>query len=165
MNKFWIKEDNMTRRTGMSVENKRKLSTICYYTLAILTFAVACLFGYALIIRRVAMWARIVYFIWLALVLGTVVFDIVCTHNNRGKEITGMIVYILTILSIIVAAILYFTNAGIDGLVDNLFNMFISVSLLSVTVVGLLIATWIVGESLVEHRTAGKEIEVQKINQ
>ena len=149
----------------MSVESKRKLSTICYYTLAILTFAVACLFGYALIIRRVAMWARVVYFIWLAVVLATVVFDIVCTHNNSGKEITGLIIYVLSILSIIVAAILYFTNAGIDGLVDNLFNMFISVSLLSVTVTGFLIATWLVGQSLVEHRTAGKEIHAQqKIN-
>ena len=148
----------------MSVESKRKLSTICYYTLAILTFAVACLFGYALIVRRVAMWARVVYFIWLAVVLATVVFDIVCTHNNRGKEVTGLIVYVLSILSLIVAAILYFTNAGINGLVDNLFNMFISVSLLSVTVTGFLIATWIVGESLVENRTAAKEIETQKIN-
>ena len=146
----------------MSVESKRKLSTICYYTLAILTFAVACLFGYALIIRRVAMWARVVYFIWLAVVLATVVFDIVCTHNNSGKEITGLIVYVLSILSIIVAAILYFTNAGINGLVDNLFNMFISVSLLSVTVVGFLIATWMVGQSLVEHRTAAKEIQTQQ---
>lgn len=148
----------------MSVESKRKLSTICYYTLAILTFAVACLFGYALIIRRVAMWARVVYFIWLAVVLATVVFDVVCTHNNRGKEVTGLIVYVLSILSLIVAAILYFSNAGINGLVDNLFNMFISVSLLSVTVTGFLIATWIVGESLVEHKTAAKEIETQKIN-
>lgn len=148
----------------MSVESKRKLSTICYYTLAILTFAVACLFGYALIIRRVAMWARVVYFIWLAAVLATVVFDIVCTHNNKGKEITGLIVYVLSILSLIVAAILYFTNAGINGLVDNLFNMFISVSLLSITVTGFLIATWIVGESLVENRTARKEIQAQKIN-
>ncbi len=148
----------------MSVESKRKLSTICYYTLAILTFAVACLFGYALIIRRVAMWARVVYFIWLAVVLATVVFDVVCTHNNRGKEVTGLVVYVLSILSLIVAAILYFSNAGINGLVDNLFNMFISVSLLSVTVTGFLIATWIVGESLVEHRTAAKEIETQKIN-
>ena len=148
----------------MSVESKRKLSTICYYTLAILTFAVACLFGYALIIRRVAMWARVVYFIWLAVVLITVVFDVICTHNNRGKEITGLIIYVLSILSLIVAAVLYFSNAGINGLVDNLFNMFISVSLLSVTVTGFLIATWIVGESLVEHRTAAKEIETQKMN-
>ena len=148
----------------MSVESKRKLSTICYYTLAILTFAVACLFGYALIIRKVAMWARVVYFIWLAVVLATVVFDIVCTHNNRGKEITGLMIYVLRILSIIVAAILYFSNAGFSGLVDNLFNMFISVSLLSVTVTGMLIATWIVGESLVENRTAEKEIKIQKNN-
>ena len=91
----------------MSVESKRKLSTICYYTLAILTFAVSCLSGYALIIRSVTMWAKVVYFIWLAVVLGTVVFDVICTHNNQGKEITGLIIYVLSILSIIVAAILY----------------------------------------------------------
>ena len=146
----------------MSVENKRKLSIVCYYTLAILTFAVACLFGYALIIRDVAMWARVVYFIWLAVVLGTVVFDVVCTYNNHGKEITGWLVYILSILSLIVAGILYFSTAGVNGLVDNLFNMFISVSLLSVTVSGFLIATWVVGECLVEHATAEREINKQQ---
>ena len=144
----------------MSVENKRKLSTVCYYTLAILTFAVACLFGYALIIRDVAVWARVVYFVWLAVVLGTVVFDVICTYNKHGKEMTGWIGYILSILSLIVAGILYFSTAGLNGLVDNLFNMFISVSLLSVTVSGFLIATWVVGECLVEHATA--EIEINK---
>ena len=73
--------------------------------------------------------------------------------------------YLIIVLSLIVAAILYFSNAGLNGLVDNVFNMFISVSLLSVTVTGLLIATWIVGESLVENRTAAKEIKAQQIKQ
>lgn len=164
MNNFVVFENNMTKEENMSVENKRKLSMVCYYTLAVLTFAVACLFGYALIIRRVAMWARIVYFVWLAAVLATVIFDVICTNNKHGKEMTGWIIYVLSILSIIVAGILYFSNAGLSGLVDNLFNMFISVSLLSITVTGFLIATWIIGESLVEHSTASKEIETQKIN-
>lgn len=143
----------------MSVENKRVLSSIVYYTLAVLTLVFSGFFVYSLfVIDNVAMWAKIVYCIWIALVIATIIFDIMCTTNGTSKTITGLAVYVLSILSLIVAAILYFTNAGLGGLVDNIFNLFISISLLSVTVVGFMIATWIVGESMVEHKTAVKEI-------
>lgn len=149
----------------MNVGNKRKLSTIVYYTLAIMTLVFAGFFGYALIVRDVAMWAKVVYFIWIALVVGTVIFDIICTSNNEGKTTGGLIVYVLSLLAVAMAAILYFMNTSRAGLAVNFFNLFVSVSLLSLITTGFLIATWCVGESFVEHRTAAKEIKDQKIGE
>ena len=146
----------------MGVENKRKLATIVYYTLAIITVAFAGFFGYALIVRDLAMWAKVVYFIWIAVVVGAVVFDIICTSNNEGKTLVGLVVYVLSILAVVMAGILYFINATRTGLVLNFFNLFISVSLLSLITTGFLIATWCVGEKIVEHRTASKEIKAQQ---
>ena len=149
----------------MSVENKRKLSTIVYYTLAIMSVIFAGFFGYALVIRDVAMWAKVVYFIWIAVVIGAVIFDIICTSNNEGKTLVGLVVYVLSILAVAMAAILYFMNVTKTGLVLNFFNIFLSVSLLSLITTGFLIATWCVGEKVVENRTSAKEINTQqKIN-
>jgi len=145
----------------MSVENKRKLSTIVYYTLAVLTVIFAGFFGYALIVRNLAMWAKVVYFIWIAVVIGAVIFDIICTSNNNGKTMVGLVVYVLSLLAIAMAAILYFMNTSKAGLALNFFNLFISVSFLSLITTGFLIATWCVGERLVENRTAAKEISKQ----
>ena len=146
----------------MSVENKRMLSTIVYYTLAIMTVIFAGFFGFALIVRDLAMWAKVVYFIWIAVVVGAVIFDIICTSNNEGKTLVGLVVYVLSILAVLMAAILYFINTSKTGLVLNFFNIFISVSLLSLITTGFLIATWCVGEKIVEHRSAAKEIKTQQ---
>lgn len=146
----------------MSVENKRKLSTIVYYTLAIMTVIFAGFFGYALIIRDIAMWAKVVYFIWIAVVIGAVIFDIICTGNNEGKTLVALVVYVLSILAVIMAGILYFMNVTRTGIVLNFFNLFLSVSLLSLITTGFLIATWCVGEKLVQNRTSAKEIAAQK---
>lgn len=146
----------------MSVENKRKLSTIVYYTLAIMTVIFAGFFGYALIVRDIAMWAKVIYFIWIAVVIGAVIFDIICTGNNEGKTLVGLVIYVLSILAVIMAGILYFMNVTRTGIVLNFFNLFLSVSLLSLITTGFLIATWCVGERLVENRTSAKEIEAQK---
>ena len=71
----------------------------------------------------------------------------------------------LSLLAVFMAAILYFMNVTRTGLVLNFFNLFLSVSLLSLITTGFLIATWCVGEKIVTHRTAAKEIHEQKNNQ
>ena len=146
----------------MGVENKRKLATIVYYTLAVMTVVFAGFFGYALIVRDLAMWAKVVYFIWIAVVIGAVIFDVICTSSNEGKTIVGLVVYVLSILAAAMAGILYFMNATRTGLVLNFFNLFLSVSLLSLITTGFLIATWCVGEKIVEHRTVAKEMKNQQ---
>ncbi|MBR6778602.1 MAG: hypothetical protein IKM43_00400 [Clostridia bacterium] len=143
----------------MSVESKRKLSVIVYYTLVILAIVSAIFFAYTLIIQNMVMWAKVVYFIWVGLVIGAVIYDVICTTTKESKYMSGWIVYILSLLSVVVAVVLYFMNTTRTGLIANFFNMVLSTSLISFIVSGFLIATWCVGESMVEHRTAEREIE------
>lgn len=138
----------------MSVNSKRMLSTLVYYTLAILALLSAGFFIHCLMVREVVFWAEIVYYVWTGLVIGAVIFDVICTYRHEGKKTSALIIYVLSILAIVMACILYFLNSGVTGLADSFFNLFISVSLVSLITTGFMIATWCVGESLVEHETA-----------
>ncbi len=148
-----------THRGGcMSVNSKRKLSAIVYYTLAGLALIMAGFFTYCLIVKDVVMWAKVIYFIWIGFVVGVIIFDIIGTSTGEGKMISGLIIYVLSILSVVMAGILYFINVGPVGLATEFFDLFISIAFVSLITSGFLIATWCVGESLVEHVTADREI-------
>ncbi len=147
----------------MSVGNKKTMSTVVYYTLAAITLAFSAFFIYALFVREVVMWAKVVYLVWTAGVIGLVIFDVICTTNGEGKTISGLIVYVLSMLALIMAVILYFTNTGMNGLATEFFNLFVSISLISIFTTGFMIATWVVGEHLIERATENKELERTKM--
>ena len=100
----------------MSVRDKRILSTIVYYTLIALALVNVGFFIFALVVKDVVMWAKVIYFIWSGLVIGVLIFDIICTSSHEAKAISGWIVYILSVLAVIMAVILYFIHAGADGI-------------------------------------------------
>ena len=143
----------------MSVRSKKLLSTIVYYTLAILALCSAAFFIYCLTTREVALWAKVVYFIWVAIAIGVVIFDIICTSSGEGKYISGLIIYVLSVLSVVMACILYFMNTGVEGMAVEFLSLFLSVSIVALMTSGYMIATWCVGESLVEHRSAQDEMQ------
>lgn len=142
----------------MSVNNKRFLSMIVYYTLIVLALASAGFFIYTLITRDVAGWAKVVYFIWVALVIAVLIYDIMCTNKRQGKERSGFVIYVLSVLAVIMACILYFMNTGRAGLTTDFLSLFASVAIISLMTTGYMIASWCVGENLVEHRTAEDKI-------
>lgn len=142
----------------MSVFNKRNLSTVVYYTLAILTLAMSAFFIYCLAVKEVALWAKVVYFIWIGLVIGVTIFDVICTSSGEGKTVAGFIIYVLSLLAVAMTCILYFMNTGMQGLATEFFNLFVSVSLISLFTTGFMIATWCVGENRIEHKTSTKNI-------
>lgn len=164
MYKNFLIENNNCREAEMSVSNKKILSQIVYYTLAILTVLSSVFFVISLARSTVPAWARVVYFVWIGLVIGVIVFDIICTRTHESKFISGIIIYILSILSIIVPVLLYFMNSNNMGILPDFFAIFISVALMSFMTVGFMIATWIVGESIVEHETAENAIELRENN-
>ena len=142
----------------MSVEKKKALSKLTYFTLVILTLCAVAFFIYCLNVRAVAMWAKVIYYVWSGLVIGVVIFDVICTRSGEAKYVSGLLVYVLSVLSVVVACILYFVNSGFMPLSADFFTLFLSVAIVSLMVSGYLIATWCVGESLVEHATAENEL-------
>ena len=106
------------------------------------------------------MWAKILYVIWSCAVILTLVFDVYCTLINRMKFVSGIIVYVLSIVSVIVTVILYFVNAGLTvGLTTAFMPIYTGTAAIIIGTSIYMIATYIVGESVVEHSTAIKSIK------
>lgn len=143
----------------MSVSNKKLLSTIVYYTLIVLSILNAGFFIYALMVKDVVMWAKVIYIIWSVVVIAVAIYDVICTRARKSKFVSGLIIYVLSILAVVMACILYFINSGADGLATDFYNIFLSVSILSLMTTGYLIASWCVGEAKVEHDSATDELD------
>lgn len=144
----------------MSIRAKKILSLITYYTL----FAIAVLMSAMTILfvlnRVVPMWAKVLYVLWACVVIGTLIFDIVCTTTKRMKFISGILVYVLSIVSIIVTAILYLVSAGLTtGLTATFMPVYTGIAAIVLSTTIYMIATYIVGEAVVEHKSALKSIK------
>ena len=146
----------------MSVSNKKMISTIVYFTLAVLSLLSAAFFIYTISVREVVAWARVIYYVWAALVILTIILDIMFSRSGENKVVTGIAVYVISLLALAMTCILYFVNSGFTMLLTEMFILFTSVSFVSLLVTGFMIATWVVGEAMVEHATADKQIEERK---
>ncbi|MBQ8522185.1 MAG: hypothetical protein IJ458_00800 [Clostridia bacterium] len=144
----------------MSIRGKKILSLITYYTLfgiAIIMAAMTILF---VLNRAVPMWAKVLYVLWSCVVIGTLIFDVVCTSTKRMKFISGVLVYVLSIVSIIVTAILYLVSAGLTtGLTTIFMPVYTGIAAIVLSTSIYMIATFIVGEAVVEHKSALKSIK------
>lgn len=143
----------------MSVFNKKVLSIIVYYTLVVLAIGAGAFFVFAVMINGLPLWAKIIYYAWVGLLIGAVVFDIVCTCTHQAKTISGFIIYVLSVLAAAMTILLYLLNATTAGIEPTFMQTYMSTSILSLITTGYMIATWCVGESVVEHATANKEID------
>lgn len=135
----------------MSVKGKKILSNIVYYTLIVMALVFSAFFVFALAVKDVAMWTKVLYFVWIGITIATLIFDIICTTTRNNKHISGLIIYVLSIIAVVLALVLYFVNTGATGLATDYFNLFISISFLSLLTTGFTIASWVIGENLVEH--------------
>lgn len=149
----------------MEVKGKRILSVITYYTLVGLAIALAVGFIFAMSLRTFPLWAKIVYLAWAGCVIGAVIFDIVCTANNRMKFISGLIVYVLSLLAVAMAVIVYLIYTTRTGLAMDIAGIFTLSAALSFLVTLFMIAEFIVGESLIEHNTSAKELKQRGVRQ
>ena len=135
----------------MSVKNKKILSIIVYYTLAFLALCAAGFFIFSTIIGALPLWAKIVYYVWTGLTIGAIIFDVICTSTGEAKQVSGLIIYILSVLAVLMTMILYLANATRTGLVATFFTTYLSTAVISLMTTGYMIASWCVGESLIEH--------------
>lgn len=143
----------------MDIKAKKILSIVTYYTLIALTFIMAGAFVVALAFRTYPFWAKLIYFIWAGVVVGTVIFDIICTSTNRMKFISGLLVYVLSILAVVVSIVIYLINTSRVGLTFDLSPVFILITALSYSTSLFMIAQYVVGEAMIEHNTSEQAIQ------
>ena len=144
----------------MSIRGKKILSLITYYTLFVIAIIMAEMTIFFVLNRAVPMWAKVLYVLWSCVVIGTLIFDVVCTSTKRMKFISGVLVYVLSIVSIIVTAILYLVSAGLTtGLTTIFMPVYTGIAAIVLSTSIYMIATFIVGEAVVEHKSALKSIK------
>ena len=144
----------------MSVKGKKILSIITYYTLFAIAIIMAALAILFVVNRALPMWAKVLYVLWSCVVIGTLIFDVVCTSTRRMKFISGILVYVLSIVSIIVTAILYLVSSTLTaGLTAVFMPVYTGIAAIILSTTIYMIATFIVGEAVSEHKSALKSIK------
>lgn len=144
----------------MSLRGKKILSVITYYTLLTIGIIMAALAILYVTNRLLPMWAKVLYVLWSCAVIGALIFDIVCTSIRRMKFTSGIIIYVLSIISIIVTAILYLVRSSLTaGLTATFVPIFTGVAAIILSTTIYMIATFIVGESVVEHASSIKSVK------
>lgn len=149
----------------MDIKAKKILSIITYYTLIALTFILAGAFVLALAFRTYPFWAKLIYFVWAGVLVGTVIFDIICTSTNRMKFVSGLLVYVLSVGAIAVSIILYLINTTRTGLAFDFSPVFILITALSYATSLFMIAEYVVGEAIIEHETTVKVVRQRGIKE
>lgn len=143
----------------MSIFNKKVLGIIVYYTLIALAICASGFFVYALVINTLPLWIKIIYYVWVGLLIGAIVFDIICTNTHQAKTISGFIIYVLSVLCVAMTMLVYCLNATSAGIAGDFFNTYLAISIISLITTGYTIATWCVGEGVVKHATEQEEVE------
>lgn len=149
----------------MEVKEKRILSIICFYTLIGLAILMAGGFVVALAFRTFPLWAKIVYITWAGLVIATVIFDIVCTATNSMKFISGLMIYVLSMLAIAMSVVVYLIYTTRTGLQVDINSVYMLAVAMSYATSLFLIAEFIVGENLIEHNTTQKSLRQKGIKE
>lgn len=99
----------------MELTHKKILQNILYYSLVAIVIALSIIYMIALSPNDVMMYAKVIYWIWVDVLVLAILFDIVCTIMCRGKFLSGIIFFVLSLLCIIMGIIVYF-NLGVGGL-------------------------------------------------
>lgn len=92
----------------MENSSKRGFVNLVYYSLIVLSLLLTGLFLWRIIMSNVPMYIQVLYGIWAAILILTIVYDIFCTLSGRMKYISALILYLLTLIAVIMAIVLFF---------------------------------------------------------
>ncbi len=113
----------------METNNKRGLLNIVYYTTIIFMGVFSVIFAMFLARNLEVKWARIAYFVWLALIVIAIVYDIFCVVTHKRRYYSGLLLYIITIVTLAASILLFFSFSengiilptGLFGYISSVF--------------------------------------------
>lgn len=137
------------------MESNRKMSVLrMFYYLAIAIMGVySVIFGIFLANTLTVVWARIAYFIWLALIVVAVAYDVYCLVMRKSKYISGVALVIITIVTIAASIVLYSSFATEGVILAPVLFGYISSVFLSYFINGMALCVYFIGEKF-SHREA-----------
>ena len=107
----------------MEFYGKKILLNMVYYTLIALLVAVGITFMVFLGTSDIALYSKIGYFILASLFILLVIFDIICTCLNQMKFVSGIILYVLTVATIVMSTESLFAAVGGAALLGETMSM------------------------------------------
>ena len=134
----------------MDASNKKILLNIAYWSMVVLTIAFSVLFLVVMPYMQVAMYQRVVYYIWTILLMLTILSDVVATKLKNYKFIVALVIGGLAFLCLLVGIIVY---AGMSigwAIPYYAFGRFLTVVGFSVILMIMTIVTSVVGETMIE---------------
>lgn len=134
----------------MDASNKKILLNITYWSMVVLTIAFSVLFLVVMPYMQVAMYQRVVYYIWTILLMLTILSDVVATKLKNYKFIVALVIGGLAFLCLLVGIIVY---AGMSigwAIPYYAFGRFLTVVGFSVILIIMTIVTSVVGETMIE---------------
>lgn len=133
----------------MENSQKRVLLNMAYFTLIGLAIVSCVLFILRISFSNLPLYIKILYYIWAGALILNLSFDIVCTIQKRMKFISGIIMFVLTLLGVVMAVDVFFMQGVTFKAITSLeITYFINISL-SFMPLYLGIFAYIFGEKIV----------------
>lgn len=134
----------------MDFDKKKTLLNIVYYsTIAVMVAFVVFLF-LSLAGANLATWEKIMFYILVGALAGVVAYDVVCTCIHNEKYISGLILYVITMLVVIFTLIVFALNSGSIRLFIDISERFFRLILLTYIINALAVVIYCVGQSLIK---------------
>lgn len=134
----------------MELSQKRTLQSILYFSILALTIIGSVFFMITLARPGTMMYARIIYYIWTGVLIATLICDIFSTFMHRCKFIVGLVIFVLAILWLIMAIIVYFNLSTGAVLIEANMGLFNRLVVFSFVLTVMSIFTFITGEFLTQ---------------
>lgn len=133
----------------MENSQKRILLNITYYTLISFGIISSVLFILKIAFSNLPLYIQIIYYIWSGLLILYLIFDVFCTIKKVLKFVSGIILFVLAILCVIMAVDVFFMQGvSLKGISTLEISYFINMSL-SFMPIYLSFFAYIFGEKLV----------------
>lgn len=140
----------------MDFDKKKVLLNIVYYsTIGVMVAFVVFLF-LSLAGATLAVWERVMFYILVGLLVGIVTYDIVCTCLHSEKYISGLMLYVATMLIIVFTLVVFALNSGSVRLFIDISERFFRLILMTYIINAQAVIVYCVGQSLVKHDTTKK---------
>ena len=131
--------------------NKKALLQIAYYGTTILAIVVSIVFMIAMGMNEVALYQKIVYYIWAIVLILTLVVDVIATMKHDFKFLTGLVIAGLAFLCLVMGIIVYASFSVEWTIPFFALGRFFTLVGFSVVLTILAIVAFCTGEKLINH--------------
>ena len=133
----------------MENNQKRSLLNMAYYSLIGVSLIFSILFILRTSFSTLPFYIQIIYYIWSVALIINLIFDVYCTMKHRMKYISGLIFFVLSLLCVVMAIIVFFVQGiSVEVIRTVEITYFMNIAL-SITPVTLGIYAFLFGEKII----------------